>query len=183
MTEQELLQRVYAHIGNEEKSGLVEPVVLAMADLAFIDLAKLLIENKPSLAKKLISSVANQTWASSSFSAPTDMLYNMEKTVIRLDLGGTLCHQLEDRDKLDMIGTTLSNHYYALEGKTFYIKHASGTASGSNLNLRYYKVPTVTDVDDELTTIFLDILFTRLGIVRTSEKPNEPKRPNTQSKQ
>ena len=184
MTNTQLLQRIYAHIGNEEKSGIVEPVVLAMAALAYIDLARFLIDNDHELAKKLITSVANQTWATSSFSAPADMLFHIQKKVIRLDLGGVLAYQVEDRDKLDMISATLTNHYYALEGKTFYLKHASGTASGTNLNLRYYKVPTVTDIDDELTTIFLDFVFQRIATVKRSGNATyEYQRPDSQSKQ
>lgn len=154
-----------------------------MATIAFSDLAKFLVENHTDLAKKLITSVSNQSWSNSSFSAPTDMLFHLEKPVIRLDLGGTLCHQLKDRDKLDMIGTTLTNTYYALEGKTFYIKHAtSGTTSGNNLNLRYYKIPAITDIDEELTPIFLDILFSRLTAVM-ADNNDEQKRPNPRSKQ
>lgn len=171
MTNEQLLQRVYIHVGSEEQTGLVEPMVLAMADLAYIDLARFLIDTDQELAKKLINQVTSQTWTNSTFSAPSDMLFHVQKPVLRLELGSDLCFQVQDRDKLNMIGTTLDNTYYALEGKTFYIKHKSGTSSGTNLNLRYYKVPTVSDIDDELTPLFLDLLFRRLAVAMQSSQP------------
>lgn len=165
MTNEQILQRVYIHFGSEEQTGLVEPMVLAMADLAYIDLARMLIDTDAELAKKLISETASQNWTNSIFPAPNDMLFHVQKPVLRLEIGGELAFQLQDRDKLNMIGSTLGNHYYALEGKTFYIKHKSGTTSGTgNLTLRYYKVPTNTLIDDELTPLFLDLLFQRLNI-------------------
>lgn len=167
MTNEQILQRVYIHFGSEEQTGLVEPLVLAMADLAYIDLARLLIDTDAELAKKLITDATSQSWSSSKFNAPSDMLFHVQKPVLRMEIGSELAYQVQDRDKLDMIAGTMNNHYYSLEGKTFYIKHKSGTTSGT-LNLRYYKVPTNTLIDDELTPIFLDLLFKRLSIAAQS---------------
>lgn len=165
MTNDQLLQKVYIHFGSEEQTGLVEPIVLAMANLTLIDLAKFLIDTDVELAKKLIAEVTSQSWSDSKFTAPTDMLFHVQKPVLRLQLGTELCYQVHDRDKLNMIGSTLNNTYYALEGNKFYLRHkTAGTVSGSNLALSYYKVPTLQDIDDELTPIFLDLLFKRLQI-------------------
>lgn len=258
MTNAEILQRVYIHLGSEEQTGLVEPIVLAMADLAYIDLARFLIDTDAELAKKLIKQVSDQTWGttaptiayssadsgtgvitvtntnltllngmrvnisgtagggalsasttyfvrdatstgiklsatlggpaltgftgsgtitilntSSTFEAPADMLFHVQKPVLRLEIGGQLAFQLQDRDKLNMLGSALTNIYYALEGKTFFIRHftindgnvnTADVTSGSNLSLRYYRVPTAADIDDELAPIFLDMLFKRLSV-------------------
>lgn len=164
LTNASLLQYVYAHLGGSEKdSGIIEPLIIAMAELAYADLAQMLLDTDSELAKKLITSVANQTWSSSSFAAPTNMLFYKQKKTTRMDFGGTLAYQVEDRDKLDLVAAAgISNTYYALEGKTFYIKSPAGTTSGTNLNLRYYKIPTVSDIDDDLRNIFLEILIRRL---------------------
>lgn len=177
MTNDEILQRVYIHLGSQEKTGLVEPVVLAMADLAYIDLARFLVDNDAELAKKLIKEVTAQSWGtnpnpSSAFNAPSDMLFHIQKPVIRLQLGTELCYQVQDRDKLNMLAGTYGNNYYALEGKTFYIKHKNpATTSGNDLVLRYYKVPTKDEIDNELTPIFLDLLFRRLSMAMQSSAP------------
>lgn len=319
MTNEQILQRVYIHFGSEEQTGLVEPIVLAMADLAYIDLARMLIDTDAELAKKLISenvktvsystiaanvinldndpavlrdgmtvtingtgltnttvyyiinstptsvqlsttpggtvqAVATTTgattittvgkWENSRYLAPPDMLFHTQKPVLRLELNSELCYQLQDRDKLNMLGSTVTNNYYALEGKTFYVRskpvaltfngstdvfnwtnnplvngnqimlsgsvpqgftahvpyfviaraantfQLSATSGGaaitstdtgtaipvtahlasgdSNLTLRYYKIPTATDVDEELTPLFLDLLFQRLNIAMQS---------------
>lgn len=172
MTNSELLQKVYIHVGAEEETGLVEPVVLAMADLAYIDLARFLIDTDAELAKKLIADTVNQNWSGSKFDAPEAMLFHVQKPVLRLEISGELAYQVQDRDKLNMLSDTLTNTYYSLEGKTFYIRHKSGTTSGTgNLSLRYYKIPTVTDIDEELAPIFLELLFNRLAVAMQSSAP------------
>ena len=181
MTETELLQRIYSHTGGEEKSKLYKPLVIAQLDLALTDLARYLIDMDSELAKKLITSVANQSWSSSSFSAPSNMLFHGQKPVVRLDLGGTLAFQVSDRDKLDMV-TGMANIYYALEGKTFYIKHPSATTSGNNLNLRYYKIPAIADIDEEMTNLLVTLLLQRLGLTQSNQQDGQ-KQPDTQNSQ
>lgn len=170
MTNAQLLEYVFSQIGTERDTGMIKPMILAVANLAYRDLAQFLLDNDSELAKKLIASAANQTWANSSFSAPTDMLFHKQKETTRIDFGGILAFQIEDRDALDMV-SSLNNHYYALEGKTFYIKHSAGTTSGTNLNIRYYKIPVVTDIDDDLRNVFLELLITRL-VPKKSQPPN-----------
>lgn len=175
-TNEELLARVYSIIGSERDSSMAKPVVLAMATLAYRDLAVQLIETDSEQVKKLVKTSTNQTWASSAFSAPSDMLFHKQIKSTRIDLGGTLAHQVRDRDTLDMI-TGQSNHYYALEGKTFYIKHSAGTTGASNLNITYYKIPAITDIDAELMNMLLQILIPRLlptaepNLVKQSHEP------------
>lgn len=161
LTNTQIIQWIYSKLGSEKDSGIIEPLIIAVADLAYYDLAKFLLDNDSEMAKKLAKSITNQSWSSSKFSAPTDMLFYKQIKTTRLDFGGTLAFQIKDRDKLDMI-TGVSNHYYALEGKIFYIRHSSGTISGSNLNMTYYKIPNKDDIDDELRNIFLELLLTRL---------------------
>lgn len=178
MTDAEILQYVYSQIGGERKSGVLKPILLAIAELAYDDLADYLIKSEPDKAKKLITSVANQAWLNSEFSAPSDMLLNNQKAVVRLDIGGDICYQLKDRDKLDFLtGTTaeeVSKNYCALEGKTFYIRVAGGaTTSGNDLNLRYYKTPVAADIDDELRKPFLELLMQRVLLHIQVDKSDE----------
>lgn len=161
LTNAQILQWIYSRIGSERDSGIVEPLIIAVADLAYTDLAKFLIDSNSEMSRKLVKIVTNQTWATSKFLAPTDMLFYRQIDTTRLDIAGTLAFQLKDRDKLEMI-SAMANHYYALEGKYFYIKHSSGTTGASNLNLTYYKIPTKDDIDDELRNLFLEILLGRL---------------------
>ena len=176
MTEEQLFQRIYSHTGGEEKSRLFKPIIKAQADLALTDLARYLLDTDHELSKKLVTSVANQSFADLTFSAPSNMLFHGQKSVIRLDLGGVLAYQVSDRDKLDML-TGMSNVYYALEGKTFYIKHPTPEAIANNLNLRYYKVPAIADIDTELTPMFLTLIMQRLGITQSTNQ-DEQKQPN-----
>lgn len=165
LTNATLLQYVYAHLGGSEKdSGIMEPLIIAMAELAYADLAQMLLDTDSELAKKLVTTSVNNSWSSSSFAAPTNMLFYKQKKTTRMTIAGTLAHQVEDRDKLDLVAAAgISNTYYALEGKTFYIKSPAGTTSGTtNLDLKYYKIPAVTDIDDDLRNIFLEILIRRL---------------------
>jgi hypothetical protein len=160
-TEAQLLQRVYSHIGAETESGFVKPMVLAMAKLAFKDLAHLLIDSDSELAKKLVKTLSGQTWASSAFEAPSDMVFHKQKKTTRIDLAGALAHQVEDRKKLDLLSTSV-NHYYALEGKTFYIRHATGVTGASTLRITYYKIPVIADIDDELMNTLVELIIRRL---------------------
>lgn len=166
-TNAELLARVYSIIGSERDTSIFRPMVLAMATLAYKELAIHLIDTDSEQAKKLVTSVANQVWASNQFSAPADMLFHKQSKHTRMDFGGTLAFQVKDRDTLTMIGTAstgadLGNHYYALEGKTFFIRHESGVTGASNLNLQYYKIPTISDIDSELMNTLLEILIPKL---------------------
>lgn len=170
MTDEEIIGYVQAHIGGEKKTKIVKPLILAMAELAYKDLAMFLIESNSEFANKLITSAVNQTWSSSQFTAPSNMLFHRQIETTRIDFNGTLAHQVSDRDALDMAGT-LSNIYYALEGKTFYIKNPSAT-SGSTLNIRYYKIPENSDIDDELRNTFLEILMQRLYGQKQADNKN-----------
>ena len=173
MTESELFQRIYSHTGGEEKSRLFKPIIKAQADLALTDLAQYLLDTDHELAKKLITSVANQSFADLTFSAPSNMLFHGQKSVIRLDLGGTLAYQVSDRDKLDMM-SGMNNCYYALEGKTFYIKHPTpDTIPRNNLNLRYYKIPVILDIDAELTPMLITFLLQRLGVTQATNQDEQ----------
>lgn len=177
MTDAQLLQYVYAEIGGEAKSGLVKPMVLAIANLAYIDLARHLLDNDPTNAEIIKTSVVNQTWASSKFTLPTNFLYHRpspEKIYegVILDIAGINAFQVEDRKKLSLISQTLVNAYYAIDGKFAYIKHPSLSGS-STLNLFYYKVPTIADITDEVLNVFLTFIFQRLGLKQQIE--NEPK--------
>src|SRR6476661_7043913 len=114
MTDVEIFSYVYAQIGSEKDTGIIRPVVIAMAGLVYEDLARWLLDNNSEMAKKLVVTLSNQTWTASSFAAPTNMLFYKQKETTRIDFGGTLAFQLEDRDKMEM-AYGLTNHYYALE--------------------------------------------------------------------
>jgi hypothetical protein len=162
MTNAELLQWVYLKTGSEKDSRILEPVVIAVANLVYPELARFLIDHDPEMAKKLITILSNQTWVSNRIAVPTDMILHKQKDTTRLTISGTLAYQVDDRDKLDLM-SGLDNIYYALEGTYFYIKHTNVlTVGGSNLGLSYYRIPTVTDIDDDLRPIFLDLLINRL---------------------
>lgn len=138
MTDADILQYVYAHLGSERDSGIVKPMVLAMAGLTYLDLAKILIDTEPELAKKLTKTLSNQAYSSSQFAVPSDMLVYKQRDTIRIDFGGTLAFEIKDRDKLSLLASGLTNTYYALEGKTFFFKNPldlgvnSVIVSGSN---------------------------------------------------
>lgn len=161
LTEAKMIEHVYLEIGGEERSGILKPMIVATSRLALSDYAKFILDTNPELAKKLIVELEFQSWSDSYFQAPYDMLFYKQMETTRLDLGGVLCYQVADRDKLSMLGAT-SNHYYALEGIKFFIKHAGGDTSGSNLNLKYYAIPTVDSIDDEMMPVFLAILMDRI---------------------
>lgn len=165
-TNDELLARVYSIIGSERDTNIFRPMVLAMATLAYRDLAILLIDTDSEQAKKLVTTAANQVWASSQFAAPTNMLFHKQHETTRIDLGGTLAFQVKDRDTLNMLpadAVKISNHYYALEGKTFFIKHSAGTTGAANLNITYYKIPAIADIDAELMNLLLTVLIPKLS--------------------
>lgn len=177
LTNNEILAWVYGHIGGERESGVIKPMVLAMATLAYKDLAHYLIDTDSEQAKKLVKTLSSQTWTNSAYSAPSDMLFHKQMDTTKMSIGTTMAFQVKDRDKLDM-ATGVSNIYYALEGKTFYIKHPSLTTS-STLSITYYKIPTKDDIDDELRNLFLELLLRRLvPQAPTKAVPN----PNGESK-
>jgi hypothetical protein len=164
LTKASLLQYSFAHLDSKrENSALIEPLILAMAVLTCYDYARFLLDNNSEMAKKLTTATAAQSWSSSQILAPTDMLYHRQIETTRMDIAGVQLYQIEDKKKLDLLAVGLGNSYYALEGKTFFIKHLAGTASGTtNLTIKYYKIPAITDIDDESTPLFLELLFQRL---------------------
>jgi hypothetical protein len=161
MTNEDIVSYVEAHIGGARQSRIVRPLILAMANLAYSDLAKLATEQDPLMAEKLKTTLANQTWATSQFTLPTNFLRHKQIEFTKVYFGTTLAHQVRDRETLDMI-TGMLNIYYAIEGLKLYVKHTGGTSSGTNLNISYIKIPTVSDLDDELTPTFLQLLMARL---------------------
>jgi len=161
MTNADLIAYVEAHLGGYNKSGIVRPMITAMANLAFKDLAYMLLDTDSELAKKLVVTLTGQSWSSSSFSAPSNMLFHKQKQTSKISIGGALVFQVTDRDRMDM-AYQVGNHYCVLEGKTFYIKHSAGTTNGNNLDITYYKIPAISDIDDELRNQFLAILMARL---------------------
>lgn len=160
MTANELLEFVYQRLGGEKNTRMSRPMIIAIGQLALKDLAQTLLDTNSELSKKLIAELTNQTWSSSKFDAPSNMLFYRQKDTTKIDIGGTLAFQVEDRDKLEM-GANLGNIYYALEGKTFFISHPSLTG-GSNLNIRYYKIPELANVDSELRNIYIELVLARL---------------------
>lgn len=160
MNSAELVEFVYQRTGGEKNARMSRPMILALGTLALKDLAQTLIDSNSELAKKLIVQLTNQSWSASQFNAPANMLFYKQKKTTRMDFSGVLAYQVEDRDKLEM-GGNLVNVYYALEGKTFYIANPAGT-SGSNLNLRYYKIPDLADIDTELRNIFIELVLVRM---------------------
>lgn len=170
MTDTELIQYVELRIGGgEHRTGIMRAMILAVSVLALADLAKLLISSSDSLSEKLTVSLTNQTWANSTFPAPSNMLFFGQKDSTRLSIGNTLAYQVKDRKKLDM-SSGQTNIYYALDGKTFYIKSSTAT-SGNDLNISYYKIPTLADIDEELRNVFIDLVVSRL--VPQPAKKNE----------
>jgi hypothetical protein len=163
LTDAKVIQYCYAHLGiTKRESGLIEPLILAMAQLTLYDLAKFLVDNDSEAAKNLMTSTAAQPWSASKVDAPADMLYHRQRESTRIEIAGTLLYQIEDKKKLDLLTTGLTNSYYALEGKSFFIKHSSGTTSGANPTIKYLKIPVITDIVDELTNLYLELLFQRL---------------------
>lgn len=161
MTNQELIQYVEQRLNTQTDTVFVRPVILAVATLALTDLARVLIDTDSELSGKLIVSLTNQSWSNSSFAVPANMLLHKQIETTKMYFGTTPAYQVKDRDKLDLTPSTLGNIYYALYGKTFYIDHTS-TTSGSDLNISYYKVPTISDIDAELTNLFIDLVIARL---------------------
>ncbi len=160
MTNQELIQYVEQRLNTQTDTVFVRPVILAVATLALTDLARVLIDTDSELSGKLVVSLTNQSWSASSFAVPSNMLLHKQMETTKIYFGTTPAYQVKDRDKLDLtIG--LGNIYYALYGKTFYIKHTS-TTSGSDLNISYYKIPAISDIDAELTNLFIDLVIARL---------------------
>lgn len=171
MTNTQLLQKVYIHLGTEEETGLVEPVILAMANTALIDTARYVIDTDPQLAKRFIATSAGLSISSSSVSAPADMIYHTQKGVVRVEApAGTLAYQVQDRDKLNMMDASAVNNYYALQGTTFYFKLKSSSPP-TTCDIIYYKIPLLNQMTQELEPIFLDLLFKRLSIAMRSSAP------------
>jgi hypothetical protein len=170
-TNDELLARVYSILGPDRDTSIMKPLVLAMATLAYRELAIRLIDTDSELAKKLITSAVNQAWATSQFSAPANMLFHNQRKTTRIVIDTDLAYQVKDRDTLGLLNTTSGSGiiYYALEGKTFFISHPSAV-NGNDLNITYYKIPTIADIDSELMNPLLEILIPMLG---THNEPND----------
>lgn len=160
MTNLELIQYVEQRLDTQTDTVFVRPVILAVSTLALADLARILIDTDSELSGKLVVTLSNQTWANSSFAIPSNMLLHKQLETTKMYFGTTPAYQLKDRDKIDL-SSTLGNIYYALYGKTFYIKHTS-TTSGNDLNISYYKIPTLADIDEELRNLFIDLVIARL---------------------
>ena len=162
MNNSEIIQQVYAHIGGEEESKILKPTIIAMANLAYRDLAIKLASQEPELAKKL-QTTATGSYTNSSFTVPSDMLYYQDqKPVTTLYIDNDVAFQIEDKRKFSIVGTTVSNNYFAIDGRTIQVKRSSGGTTG-NYSLEYYKIPVNTDIDADLKNIFLECLLTRLG--------------------
>jgi hypothetical protein len=177
MTNDQIVAFVYSHIGGEKESGILKPQVLMLATLALADMSHHFVANEPEKARLLEAEATNQTWASSSFSMPSDFLYtDTGETLLRVDIGGTLAHRVNSRSKIDLTsGATLTNHYYALEGKKLYIRHASGTTGASDLNIRYYKMATFALVDENFRQEFIDFVLRRVALLKQAKAiPSEP---------
>lgn len=159
-TNEELLARVYSIIGSERDTAIMRPMVLAMATLAFRELAINLIDADSEMAKKLSKTLSNQTWHDSQFDTPADMLFHKWRESIHLDINGVTQYPVQERNTLTLISGQ-TNGYYALEGTTFYLNPSSGTG-GANLNITYYKIPTISDIDAELMNPLLEILIPKL---------------------
>lgn len=164
MTNDEIIQQVYAHIGGEEKSKIIKPVIIAMADLAYRDLAIKVAMEQPELAKKL-QDTATGSYTGGSFTVPTDMLYyDAQKPVTNLYVDDDPAFQVADKRKFNLITSTMTNHYFAIDGRTVTVRKADGASTG-NYSLEYYKIPVNSDIDDDLRNIFLELLLLRLGFV------------------
>lgn len=171
MSNDEILQFCYAHTGGEESSKLLKPMVLAMADLAYRDTAIKVTEQSPELAKKLQTSITD-SYTGGEFTIPTDMLYfDGQKPITNLRIDSAQAFQISDKRKFSFLSSVISNHYFAVDGRSIVVRKIDGSSTGSYL-LEYYKIPINSDIDDDLRNIFLECLLTRLGIIATKEMNN-----------
>lgn len=161
MTSSELLDYIKTFFRGQESKLPSDPLILAMANLCLEELVITILNTNPELAKKFGKTLTNQTWSFSRFNAPNDMLFTNQFDTTRIDFNGNLAYQIRDRKFLDMVGT-LGNHFYALEGKTFFINHSSGDTSGNTLNIFYYRIPDLDDIDEELRGIFLKLVLQKI---------------------
>lgn len=178
MTEAQLLQLVYAHIGGEEETGQIKPVVLAKAQLAMKDFVEFLVERKPEQAEKFRTSLVAQSYSGGIYTAPTNLLYKNQKQFTRIEVSSDLAFQVESKEKLYLITGSSLRMYYALEGDKFYFSPTGVFAgSGSDLNISYIKVPTISDLNlitDELIPEFLNFVFLRIAPPNEQKQPNKP---------
>lgn len=162
MTNAELIQQIYLHIGGEQKTGIIKPMIEAMAELSFRDLAIKVVETDAELAKKL-QTTATGSYTGSQFTVPTDMLYyDKQKPITALYVDSVVAFQINDKRKFDLLSTTVSNNYFAIDGRDVIVKKAGGGSTG-NYSFDYYKIPVIADIDDDLRNLFLECVLTRLG--------------------
>jgi hypothetical protein len=162
MTNDEVIDFVYAHSGGERASQLLKPVIVAMIDLACRDVAEHIVDEDIDLMRKLQTTATN-TFVASQFNAPSDMLFHgKKKTSLLID--GDRAYELADHKKISLLSQTVGNHFYSFDGRVIKVKQSDGATSGT-YDLEYIKIPTVSDIDDDLRNLFLEFLLKRLGLV------------------
>lgn len=143
-------------------------------ETALADMAITLIDNGDDKAEKFRKQLASQTWASSEFAVPTDLLLYKQKRTVVLTLTVSSVKQpvfqVDDWQKLLLIpSTTLGNHYCVLENNKFLIRASDASVGGSNLNINYYRTPTITDISEELQPLLIAMLVKYIPNYKASD--------------
>ena len=134
-------------------------------EVGLADMATLLIDENNDKAENFRKQLTGQTWTSGAFAIPADLLLHKQKenTILTLTVSSVKepIFQVDDWQKILLLPstTTLGNHYCTLENGTYYIREKSGSTSGTNLNINYYRVPTIDDVTEELEPILVATLL------------------------
>lgn len=160
MTRNDFVAKIASLFSNQMDGDLIL-LIEQYLDVALADMAMMLIDEKNDKAEKFRKQLANQTWASSEFAMPADMLGHKQKqnSVLTLTVSSVKepVFQVDDWQKLLLLpsSVTLGNHYCTLENGKFLIREKAGGTSGTNLNVNYYRTPTIDDVDEELQPILV----------------------------
>lgn len=164
MTRNDFILKI-ASLFSTQMDGDLILLIEQYLEVALSDVAIFLIDNNDDKAEKFRTALTGQTWNSSQFAVPTDLLQHKQKKTVVMTLtdGSSIkqpVFQVDDWQKLLLIpSTVLGNHYFVMENNFFLIREKSGSTSGSNLGLNYYRTPTITDVDEELQPLLVSMLL------------------------
>lgn len=166
-----VISKVQSTFGNEVQ-GDDTLFLEQMMEPCMGDVLSDLIDANSKKINKFRKSLTSQSWSSSEFSAPTDMFYNKAKFAMNMYIGGNPVYFLEDRHKLkDISGFTRTKHYCAFKGgDKFDILHASGTSSGSDLDIDYFRTPAIADFDEELEGMLIVKLTEKLSMRKSGSQ-------------
>lgn len=196
MTEAQLLQSVYNHLGSRDESTWPAPFVLAKAKDAIKLLVKELVYSSNPLSRVF---VAKRTFAAPSVGDFGFYVISLNSSSLALDAGESdfIGYVINNRKfvtvsfidgsankttmepafswlALDTMPVRHCKSYYKVEGNTLYMKFHTGAVFSGGIQIENYEYPTITNYPFELIDLLLGKLVPML--VQQSGGQNDTQR-------